>query len=427
MRDVLCIAAGVLGQVLSGRSLDAELGGAWRRHTALTPHQRAVIQDACYGVLRHLGRIDALLAALLQKPLTDDRLRQLLRVGVYELDCTRAAPHAVVDHAVSACVALGVPAAKGLVNAVLRNFQRHKERLVAAAQRTDTGRYSHPQWWIDKLRAQYPAHYETILEADNQHPPLTLRVNRREVTRDAYLAELAAAGVAARPVGDDGVVLTVACPVERIPRFAAGGVSVQDASAQYAAALLDAPPGSRVLDACSAPGGKAAHVLERGDVDLLALDRDAARLERIRENFARLGLAAPVMGGDAAVPAAWWDGRPYDRILADVPCSASGVVRRHPDIKWLRREEDIARYAERQRAILDALWQLLGRGGKLLYATCSVFQEENSFQIARFLERHPDARHLSLPVAGYPRQEPAGQILPDADHDGFFYALLQKT
>jgi 16S rRNA (cytosine967-C5)-methyltransferase len=427
MLDILRVSVAVLGEVLAGRTLDSELASAWRRHPHLTPHERAVIQDACYGALRYLGRIDGMLDALLQKPVTDERLRLLLRIAVYELEYTRVAPHAVVDHAVQCCVALGMPAAKGLTNAVLRNLQRQKARVVAAATATDVGRYSHPQWWIDRIRAEYPARWHDILEADNEHPPLTLRVNRRHLPREEYLGALAAENIAAHAVGEDGVVLASPRPVDRIPGFAKGDVSVQDASAQLAAVMLDAPRASRVLDACSAPGGKAAHILERSDVDLLAVDVDGARLDRVRSNFARLGFAAPILCGDAARPETWWDGKPYDRILADVPCSASGVVRRHPDIKWLRRADDIERYAQRQVAILDALWQLLGRDGKLLYATCSVFQEENSLQVARFLERHPDARRIAPPGADNLLQEPAGQILPDANHDGFFYALLQKT
>lgn len=424
---ILRVATAVLGQVLSGRTLDGELASAWRRHPELTAHQRAAVQDACYGALRHLGSVDARLEALLQKPIQDERLRHLLRVALYELGYTRAAPHAVVDHAVQCCVSLGMPAAKGLTNAVLRNAQRWKTQLDAAAAATDVARYSHPQWWIDRLRRQQPARWADILEADNRHPPLTLRVNRRRVSRQLFLEKLAAAGIAARSVGEDGVLLESPCAVERIPGFADGDASVQDASAQLAAVMLDAKPGSRVLDACSAPGGKAAHILERADVELLAVDIDEERLARVRATLQRLGLSASLACGDAAQPRAWWDGKLYDYILADVPCSASGVVRRHPDIKWLRREDDIAQYAKRQALILDALWQLLGRDGKLLYATCSIFQEENSLQVARFLERHPDARRIVPPGAENLLQEPAGQILPDAEHDGFFYALLQKA
>jgi len=427
MLEILRVASGVLGQVLSGRTLDTELATAWRRHPRLTSHERAVVQDVCYGTLRHLGRVDAMLDALVQKPITDERLRHLLRIAVYALEHTRIAPHAIVDHAVQACVAFGMPAAKGLTNAVLRNLQRQKQRVSAAAAATDVGRYSHPQWWIDRVRSEQPARWREMLEADNQHPPLTLRVNRRHVSRDAYLESLAAERIAARPVGADGVVLESPCPVDRIPGFSNGDVSVQDASAQLAAGMLAPPQGSRVLDACAAPGGKAAHLLERCDIELHAIDVDETRLERVRSNLSRLGLSASIACGDAAQPRDWWDGKPYDAILADVPCSASGVVRRHPDIKWLRRPDDIPRYAARQADILEALWQLLGKDGKLLYATCSVFQEENSLQVARFLERHPDARRIDPPGAENLLQQPAGQILPDADHDGFFYALLQRA
>ena len=266
-----------------------------------------------------------------------------------------------------------------------------------------------------------------MLANANRHPPLTLRVNRRRTSVEAYLERVAAAGIAAQALGESAVLFDRPMPVERIPGFTEGEVSVQDAAAQRAALLLGAPPGSRVLDACAAPGGKTAHILELADVDLVAVDSDPARLERVRSNLERLHLNARLVRGDAAAPAGWWDGQLYDCILADVPCSASGVVRRHPDIKWLRRPGDIASFAERQREILRALWQLLASGGKLLYATCSVFHEENQDQIAHFLERHQDARRLTLPGLDTKDQAPAGQILPDEQHDGFFYALLQKA
>jgi 16S rRNA (cytosine967-C5)-methyltransferase len=426
MDEVQRLAAAAVAHVLAGRSLDAELRAVSGRPT-LTPQDRGALQDIAYGTLRFLGQLDAMLDLLLERPLKDARVRDLLRVALFQLAHTRAAPHAIVDHAVRACVGLAAPAAKGLVNAVLRNFLRKRETLIADAQQTDRGRYSHPQWWIDKLRSQDPEHAETILENANRHPPLTLRVNARRGSVDAYLARLAAEGLAARALGGSAVVLERPVPVERLPGFAEGDVSVQDASAQYAALLLDVQPGSRVLDACAAPGGKTAHILEIADADLTALDNDASRLERVQSNLERLHLNAKVLCGDAAVPDAWWDGVAYDRILADVPCSASGVVRRHPDIKWLRRPDDIARFAARQSEILDALWQPLAIDGKLLYVTCSVFREENHEQIERFLARHRDARHLTLPGPHTNAQQLAGQILPDEQHDGFFYALLQKA
>src|SRR5688572_7343627 len=378
-----------------------------------------------FGTLRFLGQIDAVLAQLLVREATD-AVRALLRVALYQLVHTRAAAHAIVDHAVHGVQKLRQPAAKGLVNAVLRNFLRNRETLLAAARATDMGRYSHPQWWIEKLRAQYPDLHEGILAQANAHPPFTVRVNVRATSVDGYLARLAAEGIAARALGGAAVMFERALPIERVPGFAAGEISVQDAAAQYAAVALDAPAGAHVLDACAAPGGKTAHILERANVEVTALDCDPVRLERVRANLDRLHLKARITPGDAAARD-WWDGVPYTHVLADVPCSASGVARRHPDIKWLRRPEDIAAFAQRQSAILDALWQLAAPGGKLLYATCSVFHEENNVQIERFVERHSDARPLPLPEPQTSARRLAGQILPDACHDGFFYALMQKS
>ena len=424
MLEIQQRAAGIVGHVLAGRSLDAELRAAL---PGLAREARGALQDIAYGALRFLGELDSIADALLERPLKDTRVRDLLRVALYQLVHTRAAPYAIVDHAVTACAAMGKPAAKGLVNAVLRNFLRKRDALIEAARATETGRYSHPQWWIEKLRIQYPAHFDAMLAAANAHPPLTLRVNVRRVSVEAYLQRLNAEGIAASALGGAAVVVEKPVPVERLPGFAEGDVSVQDAAAQYAAVLLDPLPGSRVLDACAAPGGKTAHILEIAEVDLTALDNDPERLARVRSNLERLALDANIVCGDAAVPDAWSGGSTFDRILADVPCSASGVVRRHPDIKWLRRPDDIARFAQRQCEIIDALWQVLAIDGKLLYATCSVFREENHEQIERFLARHRDARHLAFPVPHTNAQLLAGQILPDERHDGFFYALLQKV
>ena len=421
------LAAVVVGGVLAGRSLDAELAAAWKRHAQLDAHSRATIQDLAYGTLRYRGRLEALLEALLEKPLKDARLRLLLLVALYQLELTRAAPHAVVDHAVRACNALGLTSAKGLANAVLRNFLRQRSALGARVQRDETARYSHPQWWINKLRGQYPARYTSALEANNLHPPLALRVNRRRASVSEYLELLERRGIKGEVYGAAAVVLEKAIPADRIPGLAEGLVSVQDAAAQFAAPFLDLDDGMRVLDACAAPGGKSGHVLELADVNLTALDNDGGRLERVHANLTRLGFTAHVIRGDAAEPTTWWNGKPFERILADVPCSASGVARRHPDIKWLRREADIIQFAQQQSRMLDALWQTLAGGGKLLYATCSVFHEENCEQVARFLERNRDATRLALTAVDNDLQLPAGQLLPDERHDGFFYALLQKS
>ena len=427
MVEAQCLAASVLERVLDGRSLDAELAAAWRRHAALDAHDRSVAQDLAYGTLRFLPRFEALLEALLDKPLKDAQLRSLLLVALYQLERTRAAPHAVVDHAVRACGMLGLASARGLTNAVLRNFLRRRTALDARVQRSEPARYCHPQWWIDRLRAQYPARYAQALESGNRRPPLALRVNRRRADMASYLALLARDGIGCEAFGEGAVILDKPLSADRIPGLAEGLVSVQDPAAQLAAPLLDLEDGLRVLDACAAPGGKAAHALELAAVQLTALDRDAGRLERVHANLARLGLAAQVVCGDASEPARWWDGVPYQRILLDAPCSASGIARRRPDVKWLRRATDVAQFARTQGVMLDALWQTLASGGKLLYATCSVFHEENGDQIAQFLERHRDAARIKLPAVENEPDLPAGQLLPDERHDGFFYALLQKS
>jgi 16S rRNA (cytosine967-C5)-methyltransferase len=431
MVEVQRLASGAIGRVLAGRSLDAELAATWARYPHLAERERAALQDLAYGTLRFLGRLEGLLDELLDRPLRDARLRALLLTALYQLDHTRAAPHAIVDHAVQCAAKLGLSSAKGLVNAVLRNFLRSRALLESRVQRLETARYSHPQWWIDRLRAQYPDRYESVLEAGNLRPPLTLRVNRRRATPREYLRLLEERAVPATLIGESAIMLETPLPAARIPGFAEGLVSVQDAAAQLAVPFLDLADGQRVLDACAAPGGKTTHLLEQADVAVTALDADATRLDRVRANLARLGLDAQVVCGDASEPAAWWDGEAYDRILADVPCTASGIARRHPDVKWLRRPNDIEQFARTQRRILDALWQLLRRDGKLLYATCSVFHEENHLQVEDFVKRHHDAERVApplfLPAAGSDPRLPAGQLLPDQQHDGFFYALLQKT
>jgi 16S rRNA (cytosine967-C5)-methyltransferase len=423
LRDVQPLACAAVAAVFSGRNLNQVLQATFERHPRLTPQQRALFQDMSYGTLRHYGTLQAILARLLQKPLHDESVRHLLLVALYQLVYTHTQPHAVVDHAVKTTQALRKTSAKGLVNAVLRSFLRQREHLLTdAASASEEGRFSHPQWWIDKLRCQYPEAWEQVLAAGNQHPPMTLRVNCRQTSLAAYMLQLADAGIDARAVGSSGLLLGRPLAVDKLPGFSQGLVSVQDAGAQLAANLLDVSDGMRVLDACAAPGGKTAHLLELADVELTALDHDAKRLQKVEQNLGRLGLRAKCVVGDAAQLSQWWDGRKFQRILADVPCSASGVVRRHPDIKWLRRESDIAQFAVQQAHILDALWHCLEQGGKLLYATCSVFSEENHQQIEAFISRHADARLLSLPE----RAEQGLQLLPDHEHDGFYYALIAK-
>ena len=412
----------VVQQVLAnGRNLNQALDESLCDKAAWLPAQRAALQDLSYGTLRYYGQLQALLGMLLHKPLSDERVRFLLLVAIYQLQHGKSAQHAVVDHAVRAAQTLS-PRVSGLVNAILRNFLRNQTVLLAQAGQHAGGKFSYPQWWVDELNAQYGERSAEILEAGNQRPPMTLRVNRRLNTAAEYLALLERHELSARVCGPDALQLDKPVSVDKLPGFFAGLVSVQDAGAQYAACLLDVHDGMRVLDACAAPGGKTAHILERAAAEMVALDKDAKRLQLVEENLRRLGLAAQLVVGDAAEPQAWWNGVPFQRILADVPCSASGVVRRHPDIKWLRRRQDIAGFAAQQLNILRALWRLLAQDGKLLYATCSVFRQENELVVAAFLARQPDARRLPITLP----DDIEGQLLPNGQHDGFFYALLQK-
>jgi len=422
-------AAEAIGRVSGGESLNIALADLKHRASAQT--LAAAAQDLCYNTLRSYGVVDVALERLLQKPLTDFPVRGLLLTALAELAARPQSAHAVVHQAVEAAALLGHSRAKGLVNAVMRNFQRRMPELLSEIQSTESGRYRHPQWWIDALRLAYPREWESVLLESNRHPPMVLRVNRRRLSAKGYLEKLDRAGIPARALGHDAVLLGKPCRVERLPGFAAGEVSVQDAGAQRAAPLLDVRDRMRVLDACAAPGGKTGHLLELAQCELLAVDADGVRARRIAENLSRLKLSAKVVVGDCRKPEDFCEGRPFDRILLDAPCSASGVVRRHPDIKWLRRKTDVSEFGRTQAELLEALWRVLAPDGKLLYATCSVFPEENGAQVDNFLLRHPDAEMLPLPGLaendkGAPRPL-EGQILPSAHSDGFFYALLKRT
>lgn len=402
-------AARIDTAVLAGQSLADGL------LTRVDPAARPAVQDLVYGSLRTYGRGDFYLARLLEKPLYVDEVRALLLVALYRLETRPDAVHTVVDQAVSAAGEIAGGNFRGLVNGVLRNFLRQQPALTAAFAADAGAAAMHPDWWLAQLQAAYPYDWPAIVAAGNAPPPMGLRVNSRRISRDEYQALLAAENIAATPVGECGLALDHPVSVDALPGFADGLVSVQDPGAQKAATLLAPAPGSHVLDACAAPGGKTAHLLERSDLDLLALDLKPARCRRIAETLSRLGLTARIEAADCAKLTSWWDGRPFDAVLADVPCTASGVVRRNPDAKWLRREADIASFAATQARILDALWPVLRPGGKLLYATCSVFPAENGGQIDRFIERQPQARRC--------HEE---QLLPTAEHDGFFYCLLEK-
>ncbi len=424
-------ASQLVRQVLEGRNLNLVLEKYLLGAPSLSQQQRGALQDLSYGTLRYYGQLARILEQLLHKPVRNESLSCLLLVALYQLQYSKAAAHAVVDHAVRAARKLD-RAAGGLVNAVLRNFLRNRGALLAAAASTDEGCYAYQQWWIDEVKVQYGERSQDILLVGNQHPPMTLRVNCCRITPADYLALLAQHNIPASLIEPEAILLAHPVPVGGLPGFADGLVSVQDAGAQYAAYLLDVQDGMHVLDACAAPGGKCAHLLELAQIDLVALDKDALRLKRVGENLQRLGLQAALQAGDARRPDSWWDGRPFQRILADVPCSASGVARRHPDIKWLRRASDIQGFARQQLCILESLWQLLESGGKLLYATCSIFEQENQKVIDEFLQHHSDAQYQNLEnwkvktaVGAIPDMN-GGQLLPCSQHDGFYYALLHK-
>lgn len=433
LSDSFAMAAVVVGRVLKGESLTRALG-----EVQATGTLRAAVQSLAFAALRDYGRADVILDRLVARA-PSASLKGLLISAIVELERGPQEAHAVVHQAVEAAARVAPRSprnAKGLVNGVLRNVLRQDDALRAAVLATDPGRYRYPQWWIDRVRAAWPRHWEALLEAGNVQPPMTLRVNRRQCNGADYLEQCAALRIHGTLLGEQAIRLDKPCPVERLPGFSDGRVSVQDWAAQQAALLLDVRPGMRVLDACAAPGGKTAHIAELADCDLTAVDNDAERLSRLHENLRRLGLSAKVVHADASSNDPEPIGMNYARILLDAPCSASGVVRRHPDIKWLRRESDLRALQLAQAGMLNALWRRLAPGGKLLYATCSIFAEENARQIEAFLAGHIDAGLLpisgiadNISAAREAASSPSGdgfQILPGGDTDGFFYALLEK-
>ncbi|MGE8631935.1 MAG: 16S rRNA (cytosine(967)-C(5))-methyltransferase RsmB, partial [Achromobacter piechaudii] len=430
LSSVLLSSAGVVEGVLDGRSLTDAL-------TDVSSALRPATQAVSFHAMRYLGWADAVGRELVQRypsVLFESLLLVSLTLLKEEGEAAAQLPgmpvyaaHTVVDQAVTAASnTRSLASFKGMLNACLRRFLRERAALEAAVADSPEAQWNHPGWWVKQLGIAYPQDWQRILESANVPAPLTLRVNRRRATRDQVLAAFQDAGLQAEPVGQAGVVVGSPKPVTQLPGFAEGWWSVQDAGAQLAAELLAPADGMRVLDACSAPGGKTAHLLELADIDLVALDADGERLERVEQNLDRLGLASDrvhLEAADAADLDAWWDGKPFDAVLADVPCTASGIVRRHPDIRWLRRENDVRRTATLQARILDSLWKTVAPGGRLLYVTCSVFPIEGARQALEFMQRHPEAQRLNAP----------GQLLPVAldatpaeQHDGFFYALFAK-
>jgi len=427
---LLQAAAGVVEAVRAGQSGTAALVNV---EAAVRPGAQAL----AFQALRHLGRAQAL-RRLLARRSPPEQADALLCTALALCWRDSDAPYeafTLVDQAVEAAKrGTGARGQASFINACLRRFLRERDALVAATDQNPEARWNHPRWWIERLKKDHPRHWQQILEANNSPAPMTLRVNARKSTQAQYLSLLEAQGIAASAVGEFGVVLARPRPVHEVPGFDSGVVSVQDAAAQLAAPLLleELNQGLplRILDACAAPGGKTAHILELADAQVTALDIDPSRCERIQDNLRRLGLAARITPGDANQPAAWWDGEPFDAILLDAPCTASGIVRRHPDVRWLRRETDIAQLAAVQARLLAVLWPLLKPGGRLLYCTCSVFRAEGETQVQTFLAHNTEAVLRPAPGHLMPQSGAKADAVPDnpeGDHDGFYYALLARS
>ena len=424
------VAARVLAAVISEqRSLTAVLAEHIKQ---VEERDRGFCQQLCYGVIRWQPRLTLIADKLLKKPLKtkDTDIHALLLIGLYQLSELKTPPHAAISETVNAAKQLGKQWAGGLLNACLRNYQRQQNEIDAAIETDKQAIYAHPQWLLERYQLDWPEQWQQICEANNQQPPMMLRVNRQQNDRDRYLQLLADEGIEARAMdaGNEAVLLTSPCDVHKLPGFFDGMASVQDGAAQLVAGLLDIQPGQRILDACAAPGGKTGHILEQApDNQVIALDISDKRLESIAENLSRLNLSASLAAADAADTGLWWDGEAFDRILIDAPCTGSGVIRRHPDIKLLRRPEDIDQLAATQQQLLDNLWPLLKPGGLMVYTTCSAFKQENEQQIEAFLQRHPDAGEVR-PDRPPAQPRPFGfQRLPGDDvMDGFYYACLQR-
>jgi 16S rRNA (cytosine967-C5)-methyltransferase len=410
-----------------GQSLTAALDNAFL--TIDSAKDRAFIQALCYGVCRQFHRLDFILSQLLDKPLKDIDVKALALVGLYQLKFMRVKPHAAVSETVLA--ARKKPWAKSLINAVLRTYLREQDGLEHKADKSPIAALSHPDWLIKQVEHDWPEQASKILLENNQQPPMVLRVNLSKISRESYLQLLTEQDIAAQTVSfcPSAIILDKPVPVDLLPGFADGSVSVQDTAAQLAAGLLDVQAGHRVLDVCAAPGGKTAHILESQPQlkELVAVDIDESRMQRVSENLQRLNLQAKLVVGDGANPQSWWDGKPFDRILLDAPCSALGVIRRHPDIKLLRRAEDIEQLQALQKTILQAVWPLLAPGGLLVYATCSILKQENEQQVQAFLAEHSDAVELSIDADWGTVGACGRQILTgESAMDGFYYARISK-
>ena len=394
---------------------------------------RPNVQRLTFDALRHWGTTSFWLKQYISNP-PAEWIQAVLCIALTQLLLEEENEFTLVNETVRA-IDNNKPHAKGMVNAILRRFLRERDTWIAQAQSNEVALYNHPQWWIDILKAQYPDDWQSILSVSNSHPPMTLRVNARQYSREQY-QELLAQNEHPAHISDlspQALILETPCPVNQLPEFIEGAVSVQDAGAQLSAQLLDVQSGQRVLDACAAPGGKTAHLLEtHNDIALTAIEKDPIRAQRIDDNLQRLGLSANVLITDANRIHEWWDSVPFDRILLDAPCSASGIVRRHPDIRWLREAEDLPNLAQQQAVLLRSMWQVLAVGGRLVYCTCSIFPTEGEAVIATFLQHAPNAQRLYPKILqDIAQTDTVGQLLPNInsnrDHDGFFYAVLEKT
>lgn len=415
LSQVQTLATHTLFAVENGKNLSDELAHIFAQNPELSSQDKGMLQDIAYGCQRFSGSLKYMLGKLLNKPIDNKALEAYLLVALYQLNHTRNAPHAVVNEAVNNIAKVGRGQYRSFANAILRRFLREKDGLNKACKFDDVAKTNLPIWLQKTLQNQYPKHWHNMVTAFQSRPPLTLRVNRRHMNAEQYLQILQNAEIEAKILDDYAIRIAEPVPVNQLPQFAQGVVSVQDFGAQQAAYLLNPQNGERVLDACAAPGGKTGHILELADCHVTALDIDNKRLARVQENLDRLGLQAALHCAPAENVADWWDGKPFDAILADVPCTASGTMKRNPDIKWLRRPTDALKTAKQQEAMLDELWHTLKSGGRMLLATCSLFEEENGLQCQKFLHRHVDA---------VLREEK--MLLPSEKQDGFYYALIEK-
>ena len=420
------IAADCVSEVIKGHNLNQVFERHFDHHSHITPQQKSIAIFLAYGAIRFLGENQFFIRKLINKKITNKKIEALLCVALFQLNHDQSTEFTVVNEAVKAAKFINKSWAGSFVNGVLRNFIRQKDNLKSELKNDDEAFYSYPLWWIKLIKQEYNKDWESILLNGNKHPPLTLRINVRKINLKQYEEKLKSESIEYRILGDIALELTQPIPVEKIPGFIDGEVSVQDFGAQLAAQLLDLKDGQVCLDACSAPGGKTGHMLEMANIELVSIDQEKDRLHKVKENLERLKLHAHLKCADLTGIKSWWNEKLFDRILLDAPCSASGVVRRHVDIKWLRRSRDIDIFAKQQKIMLQAMWQLLKKGGKLLYATCSIFPDENQRVIDDFIKEHSDAKEVKWSVdSKYSKYE--NQLIPSENHDGFFYALFEKN